>query len=144
MTLQELDTRLRAIEMRFEPTKYTLKATDTEYPELIMRIVEGYFDIHREKLIGKNRNRELVMARHIAIALIMKYTKLSLTQIGKIIGNRDHSTIIWARDEHQNRLSCNYKYYEAYKTDYYTCENRFLTHISRAEVIEEEPIINAS
>nr|WP_307909165.1 helix-turn-helix domain-containing protein [Mycoplasmopsis bovis] len=45
-------------------------------------------------MLGKSRRKDVVLARHIAIWIVKKQLDLSLEQIGKFFGNRDHSTII--------------------------------------------------
>ena len=46
---------------------------------------------------SKWRKREAVFARQLAMVLIDGYTRLSLKQIGREFGGRDHSTVIHSK-----------------------------------------------
>ncbi|WP_029513449.1 chromosomal replication initiator protein DnaA [Mycoplasmopsis primatum] len=63
-------------------------------PDIIIDYVAKYYKITRSELLGKSRRKDVVLARHIAIWITKKQLDLSLEQIGKLFGNRDHSTII--------------------------------------------------
>lgn len=45
---------------------------------------------------GERRTSEIVAARQLACWLMRKHTTLSLPQIGRAIGNRDHTTVLHA------------------------------------------------
>jgi len=62
--------------------------------ELIMGEVCRYFDVDPEEIVSLKRDRSLVNARHIAMYLCRELTDLSLPQIGKRFGGRDHSTVM--------------------------------------------------
>lgn len=47
-----------------------------------------------KEVIGWGRGQSLVSTRRKAIRQIREFTNLSLTEIGKIFGGRDHSTIL--------------------------------------------------
>ena len=49
--------------------------------------------VDRDKLLGTSRKKNIVHSRHIAIYLIRTHTSLSLPEIGRKVGNRDHTTI---------------------------------------------------
>lgn len=68
-------------------------------PEAIIRATCTYFNISKNDLIGKNKRQEIVRARQICIFLMCDMLALPLVAIGKIMGGRDHSTIIYARDK---------------------------------------------
>ena len=61
--------------------------------ETIMQSVCRVMGIDKEKLLGTSRKKNLVHSRHIAIYLIRTHTSLSLPEIGRHMGNRDHTTI---------------------------------------------------
>lgn len=62
--------------------------------EDIKNLVCNQFDISVEMVESKSREGAAVEARHIAIYLIRKHAKIGLTQLGKMFGNRTHSTMI--------------------------------------------------
>ena len=53
-----------------------------------------YFSISKEDIFGKGRKKELMRPRQIVIYLIREQTSKSLPEIGKIMGGKDHTTIL--------------------------------------------------
>ncbi|HQB69353.1 MAG TPA: chromosomal replication initiator protein DnaA [Paludibacteraceae bacterium] len=64
--------------------------------EKIRDLVCEYFALPMDVLMSKTRKREIATARQVAMYLSKQYTKSSLSAIGKIIGNRDHATVLHA------------------------------------------------
>lgn len=60
----------------------------------IQEIVSDYFHLEIEELQSKSRKRNVVQARQIAMYFAKEITKTSLTDIGRKIGKRDHSTVL--------------------------------------------------
>ena len=73
-----------------------LKDTSDILPtaEVIIEEVGKFYDIEESALRGHGRTKETNKARQIAIFLTRQLTKLSLAEIGKEFGDRDHSTIL--------------------------------------------------
>jgi len=67
--------------------------------DLIISIVSNQFGISSENIVSKKRNSEFVKPRQVVMYLCCLYTDDSLTQIGKTLGKRDHSTVINGRDK---------------------------------------------
>lgn len=65
--------------------------------EEIIEVVAHYFELPSEVLHMKTRKREIVQARQIAMYLSKEKTKLSLSEIGRLIGNKDHATVLHAK-----------------------------------------------
>ena len=65
-------------------------------PEAMIKNIAKYFRVSVTELKSKNRKKELVLARNIAIYLIKEHTSLSLSEIGKYFSNRDHATILYS------------------------------------------------
>jgi chromosomal replication initiator protein len=65
----------------------------------IKRKVSDYFNISTSDLCSKNRSRDLVYARQIAMYLTRELTNVSLPKIGENYGNRDHTTVMYAWDK---------------------------------------------
>ena len=59
----------------------------------IIKAVCTYFFFTKEELIKRNRLRERVFARHIAVFFLRNELNFSLSTIGKIF-NQDHTTVI--------------------------------------------------
>lgn len=59
----------------------------------LLDIVCDYFGVDVEDVLGKTRKREIVIARQVAMYLCQKVGKINTTQIGRLVGKRDHSTV---------------------------------------------------
>ena len=60
----------------------------------ILSYVAKKHTINKRKILGKTRNQETVAARQIVMFLTRSLTNLSLKNIGRELGGRDHSTVI--------------------------------------------------
>jgi chromosomal replication initiator protein len=69
--------------------------------------VADYFSISAEELVSKKRDRKTTLARHVAIYLIREGYSSSLTEIGKALGGRNHTTILHAYKRIARELSIN-------------------------------------
>ena len=56
------------------------------------------FRVTRSELNSNRRNRELVFARQFIMYWACRLTHLSLPQIGKLMGGRDHTTAMHGRN----------------------------------------------
>ena len=65
-------------------------------PPLIMGETANYFNITTDDLVGQSRTHVLVTARQIAMYLCRELTDFSLPAIGRLFGNRDHTTVMHA------------------------------------------------
>lgn len=71
----------------------------------IIEKVCKYFNISKDDMVGKKRNREFVEPRMFAIYLITEVLNIPLVNIGGILGGRDHTTILHARNKIASQLS---------------------------------------
>jgi hypothetical protein len=62
----------------------------------ISKVVCSYFNVHYYMFQSVTRKREIVQARQIAIWFSKRLTKSSLATIGLQIGNKDHTTVLYA------------------------------------------------
>ena len=76
-------------------------------PALIIEVVAENFQLTPQDLQGKKRDRETTLARHLSMHLIRKETNCSLAQIGRELGDRDHSTVIHACENMANTIDTN-------------------------------------
>ena len=70
----------------------------------IIETVCNHFNVSPSAVGGKSRKRDFVVARQVSIYLAQKYTKMPASRIGKLVGNRDHSTVIHSCTQVENRL----------------------------------------
>jgi len=70
------------------------KSQEATPVEEIQKRVSTAFGISRAELVGSTRSATPLRARQVAIYLTREMTDLSLPQIGRLYGGRDHSTVI--------------------------------------------------
>lgn len=68
-------------------------------PESVISAVTGYYRISRNDLVGKSKKKEIVIPRQICCYLMCELLSLPLISIGKVLGGRDHTTILYSRDK---------------------------------------------
>jgi len=64
--------------------------------EKILQVVAEDFGLSEEVLLSNKREREVVLARQIIIYIARILTHLSLSDIGRKLGGKDHTTILHA------------------------------------------------
>ncbi|WP_028328535.1 chromosomal replication initiator protein DnaA [Brachyspira alvinipulli] len=69
----------------------------------IKKLVSDYYGIEMSLFESKDRTKFISKARHVAIYLACEYSKKSVTEIG-LEFNRDHASIIHARDKVKDEL----------------------------------------
>ena len=65
-------------------------------PDQIVNAVATAFGLTTERLIGRDRTREVALPRQIAMYLLREEINISLPQIGAQLGGRDHTTVMYA------------------------------------------------
>jgi chromosomal replication initiator protein len=68
--------------------------TTTRTVDEILECVCCYYEVSPEMLRGKQRDRDIVWPRQVAMYLMREETGASLFQIGAVLGGRDHTTIM--------------------------------------------------
>ena len=77
--------------------------------ESIISAVCNYFKQSKADLIGKGKKADLVKARQICAYLLCEMLSLPLVAVGNVLGGRDHTTIMYARDKMEKLASLNDK-----------------------------------
>ncbi|MBO5002072.1 MAG: chromosomal replication initiator protein DnaA, partial [Prevotella sp.] len=54
--------------------------------------------------------REYVTARQVSMYLAQKYTNMPASRIGKLVGDRDHSTVIHSCSQIESRLKTDHNF----------------------------------
>lgn len=70
----------------------------------IMDVVCNHFNVSVAAVSGRSRKKEYVTARQVSMYLAQKYTKMPASRIGKLVGGRDHSTVIHSCTQVENRI----------------------------------------
>lgn len=70
----------------------------------IQAMVAAYYEIPVREMFSERRHREVAWPRQVAMYLAYETTPKSLPEIGRIFGNRDHTTVIYAIKQIQKRM----------------------------------------
>ena len=73
-------------------------------PALIIEYICRYYDVDEEQVRGQGRKRDLMEARQTAMYLIRRMTNLSLNDIGREFGDRDHTTVLHSLDKVEKQM----------------------------------------
>lgn len=84
-------------------------------PALIIEYICRYYDVDEEQVRGQGRKRDLMEARQTAMYLIRRMTNLSLNDIGKEFGDRDHTTVLHSLDQVEKKMRSDPAYAEKVK-----------------------------
>ncbi len=68
-------------------------APDDITPSMIIDAVAGAFQLSRNALIGRERNKDTALARRLAMYILRQETNCSLAEIGHELGNRDAAAV---------------------------------------------------
>ena len=66
----------------------------TPTPEAILQLVCDHFELPLTDLSGASRARDVTYARHIAMYLLQHLSRRGPTDIGRLLGNRNHATVL--------------------------------------------------
>lgn len=72
--------------------------------ERIIAAVAQLFGIDEDRLLSRDRSREVALPRQVAMYLIREETSNSLPQIGKALGGRDHTTVMYGCEKIADRI----------------------------------------
>lgn len=73
-------------------------------PEYIISVVAEHFNLTPGDLSGNKRNSKVVVPRQIAMYLCRDIIDTSLKMIGKVLGNRDHTTVMHGIEKIEKEL----------------------------------------
>ncbi|HYM81107.1 MAG TPA: chromosomal replication initiator protein DnaA [Candidatus Limnocylindria bacterium] len=65
-------------------------------PERILATVAERYGVKVEALCGARRTQSVALPRQVAMYLMRQLTDLSLLEIGRVFGGRDHTTVMYA------------------------------------------------
>lgn len=91
ITEQPIDLALAEKSMRGMPMVHSQVSSDD-----VMALVTTEFAISARELTGKGRTQTVSLPRQIAMFLLRQHTESSLEDVGRIFGNRDHTTVLYA------------------------------------------------
>lgn len=108
--LQELSVRSKLFQK--DPSLAEIQASFIEastdsvnrLPDLVINTVAEFYELSGELIASSCRRQTTVLARGLALSLIRHLCPLSLTALGHLFGNRDHSTILSALQATERRI----------------------------------------
>jgi chromosomal replication initiator protein len=68
-------------------------------PDDVMRTVANSFGVPVDRILSRERSREIALPRQIIMYLLREEANISLPQIGDALGGRDHTTIMYGCDK---------------------------------------------
>lgn len=87
----------------------------------ILETVCAHFNVTQTAVSSRSRRHEYVIARQVSMYLAQKYTKMPASRIGKLVGGRDHSTVIHSCSKVEQRLKVD----KAFSAEIASIENSF-------------------
>lgn len=91
--LNNVDLTIESAEEALKDVIYPNKAKEIT-PSLIINVVAEHFGVKPEDITSKKRNSEFVQPRQVVMYLCRELTTSSQVYIGKILGKKDHTTVI--------------------------------------------------
>ncbi|EFN90813.1 chromosomal replication initiator protein DnaA [Prevotella amnii CRIS 21A-A] len=70
----------------------------------ILEKVCEHFNVTQAAVNSRSRKKDIVIARQVTMYMAQKYTKMPACRIGKLVGGRDHSTVIHSCTKIEDRL----------------------------------------
>ncbi|MDD3002880.1 MAG: chromosomal replication initiator protein DnaA [Candidatus Shapirobacteria bacterium] len=115
IAVQSLSQQIGEIDLSFVQNFFNPSKNSTIYDQRstqltsrhIISVCAKHFNIKTSDLCGKSRKKELVNARHITAYLLLTQINLPLEEVGHLLGGRDHTSIMHARDKITNDFSTN-------------------------------------
>ncbi len=65
-------------------------------PQSVIETVADFYSLTPQDLTGRSRSQKVVKPRQIAVYLARQETDASLPQLGKVLGGRDHTTVLYS------------------------------------------------
>ena len=96
---------------------------------LLFEVTEAVTGINRKKIVGKKRNAELILPRHIIGYMLHKELEITMVESGKLVG-RDHSTI----NHYVKNYEDNMKFYKSFREMYKLISESYWSQIINADV----------
>lgn len=117
MTQQDIESFQDACE-RYQWAKYHAKPTVAQLVQYASRI----YGVPVDLMLGKNKTARVARARQWVMYHAVAIGKLSVTDIGKRLGGRHHSTVIHGARQHAWRHNLTHVCQPGIRTQYDRCD----------------------
>ena len=84
----KIDLNLCKKVLSYHDSKATVTIDD------IIKLISNHYEIKIQDIKGKNRSKNILIARQVGMYLVKKQSDKSLVEIGRIFGGRDHTTVM--------------------------------------------------
>lgn len=84
------------IESMFSKSLETSGKITKTSPDEVVDIVSKYFQVGKRLLLGQSRARPIARPRQILMYLLRTHLGIPLEEIGRVVGGRDHTTVMHA------------------------------------------------
>ena len=81
----------------------------------------SHFNVTTTAVNSRSRKQDIVLARQVSMYLAQKHTKMPASRIGKLVGGRDHSTVLHSCSQIEKRLQVD----KGFTAELSTIENSF-------------------
>jgi chromosomal replication initiator protein len=68
-------------------------------PDELVAAVAQAFGVTPERMLARDRSQEVALPRQVAMYLLREDAKMSLPQIGELLGGRDHTTVMHGHEK---------------------------------------------
>lgn len=99
------DAKIRSLELRIAELEAQEAIRDPQGGRKLAKAVAKAHGISFKEMISVRRQKGLCRARQQAMWELREHTDLSLPQIGKLLGNRDHTTVLHGCRAHAARMA---------------------------------------
>jgi chromosomal replication initiator protein len=99
------EVNLEFVENYFNPNSnsgsdfYQSASTQKVTSRHIISVCAKHFNVKTSDLCGNSRKKDLVTARHITAYLLLTQINIPLKEVGQVLGGRDDTSIMHARDK---------------------------------------------
>lgn len=86
--------RIADMQQLIEPLMGQTRTSGTLDTERVVSVVAAHYRIKPNEIFGNSRQRSISQARQVAMYLVRQYVGLSMPEIGRLFGGRDHTTVL--------------------------------------------------
>lgn len=76
-------------------------------PQEVIKKVAAFYDLDEKQILSHSRKKELVKPRQVIMYLLREELRYSFTNIAEKLGNRDHTTVIYACEKITKEIETN-------------------------------------